>query len=1111
MNNKFFLLFLLITLSASALIAQNITINGTVLSEEDGEPLIGVTVTVKGNPSVGASTDIDGKFNLTVSSSVKVLVFSYVGMVTQELPVKPEMNVSLAPQSFQMKEVVVTGIGKMDKRLFTGATDKIDASETKLDGLPDVSRALEGRSAGVSVQNVSGTFGTAPKIRVRGATSIYGASKPLWVVDGVVVESLTDVNASDLSSGDAVTLISSAIAGLNSEDIESFQILKDGSATSIYGARAMAGVIVITTKQGKPGVSSLNYTGEFTYRMKPSYNEFNIMNSQDQMGIYKEMEEKGWLNFAESYRQKTSGIYGKMYRLIDTYDPITGTYALENTLEAKSRYLQAAEMRNTDWFDVLFNSNIMQSHSFSASSGNDKSSYYASLSAMFDPGWTKQSNLERYTGNFNVNYNILKNLSLNMISMGSYRKQKAPGTLGQSLEVVSGNVSREFDINPYSYALNSSRALSPNEYYTMNYSPFNILQELENNNMSIDVSDFKFQGELKWRVLKKIELSGLAAYNFKFSSQTHDTKDFSNQALAYRMMDDATIRDLNTYLYTDPVNPYALPQTVLPEGGFYQLTDYKMQSLDSRFTVSYVDEFAEKHLINFYGGAENNRTQRVNTWFNGVGMKYSDGEVPFFKYEYFKKLKETGGNYYSKSSNLGIMAAFFGSLTYSYKAKYALNLTGRYEGSNQMGRSKTARWLPTWNVGLSWNVHDEAFFKSIEDVFSHLRLKTSYSLTGDKVPSSISNSSIIIKNYEPYRPFTDVQETGLQIYEHENSELTYEKKHEFNAGAEMGFLKNRINFAFDVYRRNNFDLIGLINTQGIGGSVLKYANVADMKSHGLEFTLTTQNINKKDFNWTTNFILGQAVTKITRLDGINRAIDLVTGTGSNMEGYPVNSLFSYKFEGLDENGAPKILEYGGIVSDMKTGQGIAFQNRDNLLEYLKHEGPTDPPITGSLGNIFRYKNFRLNVFVTYAFGNVVRLDDIFSAKYTDLVATTREFKNRWVIPGDENYTNIPAILSSAQLATKENETSQLYVAYNYSDARVAKGDFIRMKEISLSYDIPVAKISAIEALSVKLQGTNLFLLYADKKLNGQDPEFIRSGGVAVPIPKQFTLTLRASF
>lgn len=179
------------------------------------------------------------------------LQISYVGYKTQDVDIAPNIRVKLEPDAQAVEAVVVTGMTKMDKRLFTGAADQLVADDVKLAGMADISRGLEGRSAGVSVQNVSGTFGTAPKIRVRGATSIYGSSKPLWVVDGVIMEDIVDIDADDLSSGDATTLIASAIAGLNAEDIESFNILKDGSATSIYGARAMAGVIVITTKRGR--------------------------------------------------------------------------------------------------------------------------------------------------------------------------------------------------------------------------------------------------------------------------------------------------------------------------------------------------------------------------------------------------------------------------------------------------------------------------------------------------------------------------------------------------------------------------------------------------------------------------------------------------------------------------------------------------------------------------------------------------------------------------------------------------------------------------------------------------------------------------------------------
>jgi hypothetical protein len=210
--------------------------------------------------------------------------------------------------------------------------------------------------------------------------------------------------------------------------------------------------------------------------------------------------------------------------------------------------------------------------------------------------------------------------------------------------------------------------------------------------------------------------------------------------------------------------------------------------------------------------------------------------------------------------------------------------------------------------------------------------------------------------------------------------------------------------------------------------------------------------------------------------------------------------------GLDREGIPTFLDQDGNV----TTTGIYFQTSDpEKLGFLKYEGPSDPTNTGSFGNTFKWKGLTLNVFITYSFGNVVRLERSFRSRYNDLTAMPKEFANRWTIPGDENYTTIPSIASIRQ-NNNDSHLSYAYNAYNYSDERIAKGDFIRMKEISIGYDLPKKLISPLNlnSASLKLQATNLFLIYADKKLNGQDPEFYNTGGVAVPLPKQFTLTLR---
>ena len=1074
-------------------------ISGVIVSQDDGEPVIGASVMLKGTKT-GVVSDVDGHFRLNAPKAGSYITVSYVGMETVTLKGAANMRITLKNDSHVIDEVVVTGMQKMDKRLFTGATTKVDASKAKLDGVADVSRALEGRAAGVSVQNVSGTFGTAPKIRVRGATSIYGSSKPLWVVDGVIMEDVTEVDADALSSGDAATLISSAIAGLNADDIESFQILKDGSATSIYGARAMSGVIVVTTKRGKAGATKISYTGEYTMRLKPSYSQFNIMNSQDQMSVYNEMYNNGFFSFENSYRAASSGVFGRMYHLMHDYDSSTSSYGLPNTIEAMEGYLREAEYRNTDWFDELFSNNISMNHSISMSSGTEKAQYYASFSYMNDPGWSRKSKVERYTSNINAMYNLSPKVSLNMIGNASYRKQEAPGTTNRSVDAVSGEVSRDFDINPYSYAINSSRTLDPNAYYMRNYAAFNIKNELDNNYMDLDVVDLKFQAELKYKPITKVELSVLGAYKFSTTTQAHSITEHSNQAQAFRAMEDATIRDNNPWLYTDPDNANSLPGTVLPVGGFYRETKYKMNSWDFRATASYNDVFNDTHILNVYGGLEVNNTERSRSYFNGVGMQYDMGMLGSYDYKYFKQASEENSIYYSLNNGYSREASFFGTATYSYKGRYTVNGTMRYEGSNRLGKARSARWLPTWNISGAWNAHEETWFNK-QKVLSHATLKASYSLTGDK--PAVTNSQVIIQSYNPWRPFTTDKESGLEIYDLANPDLTYEKKHEFNVGVDLGFLDNRINFSFDWYTRNNYDLIGPKRTSGVNGSILQYANVASMKSYGEEFTLSTKNIVKKDFTWTTDFIFSHTKSEVTDLDARNRVIDLISGTGFTQKGYPYRALFSIDFRGLNESGLPTFINEDGELT-------VSTHNfQSYVTDHLIYEGPTDPTITGSLGNVFTYKGWHLNIFMTYSFGNVVRLDPTFASSYSDLTAMPKEFINRWVVPGDEKYTTIPAIADLRQLQT-DRYLNRAYNAYNMSSERTAKGDFIRMKEISLAYDFPKSWVGHIglSNASVKLQATNLFLIYADKKLNGQDPEFFNSGGVAVPMARQFTFTLR---
>ena len=821
------------------------------------------------------ATDMDGRFTLNLPADGKTLQFTFIGMAPQELAVTDgPMKVVMSDKEKELEEVVVTGYQKIDRKLFTGAAARISGEEAKVDGVGDVSQMLQGKAAGVGVQSVSGTFGAAPKIRVRGASSIYGNQTPLWVVDGVVLEDVVEVSADDLSSGNAATLISSAVAGLNPDDIDNFQILKDASATALYGARAMNGVIVVNTKRGRKGHASISYTGEFTVRTRPSYRQYNIMNSKDQMSVLMELEDKGWFNHAQMARTENGGVFYLMNDLIYRGE-------LMNTEPARLAYLQKAEMRNTNWFKELFRPTIQSNNSVSISSGTDRSSFYASMSFLDDPGWSVSDKVRRYTANVNASYDISKWLTLGVGVNGSVRNQRAPGTLDRTADPVSGEYSRDFDINPFSYALNTSRTMSPDETYIMNYAPFNILNEARNNYIDLDMTDMKFQLELTYKPVKGLDLSAIGAFRYVKSTQENKVMGESNLAQAYRAAGDATIREKNKFLYRDPDNPDAVPEVVMPKGGFYNTTDNILKSYYFRASANYNRLIAQTHPFNVLAGMEVKSADRQSGFNNGYGFQWDRGGTPFVDYRIIQQLLLGGDNYYGLSQYYDRFVAFFATGSFSLKGgRYTFNLTGRMDGSNRLGRSRDARWLPTWNVSGAWNVLEEEWMKS-QNVVSTLSLRATYGLTATMGPAD--NALAVFRNTTTYRGDDGYKESQIYIESLQNKDLTWEKQYEFNFGFDVGVLRNRVSLSSDIYSRRGFDLIGMVRTSGMGGQKWKYANYADMKSWGVEFTLNTKNIERKDFSWTSNLTFAYNHNEVTNLQSISSIFDLMTAEGAPLE------------------------------------------------------------------------------------------------------------------------------------------------------------------------------------------------------------------------------------
>lgn len=1084
-------------------LAQN-SVRGVVRAR-DGSELPGVGIRIKGT-SQGTLTDLDGRYDIAITSAADTLVFSFIGYKSQEIAVRQRntIDVSLETEETELDEVVVTGFQEVERKLFTGSSVNLKMAEIKTTGMTDASQMLEGRVAGVTVDNVSGTFGTNPKIRIRGNTSINGDSQPLWVIDGVILEDLNSVGADDIITGNANTLTASSMAGINPDDIESFQVLKDASATAMYGTRAKNGVIVITTKKGKAGATKISYSGNFSMHLRPSYKQFDILNSKEEMSIYREVYEKGLIDITTSVRAQNYGSIGKMFALISEHDIPWGPNGSLN-----EDFLNQYEKANTDWFDVLFRDlSLQQQHSVSLTTGNDKHTSYYSVSFLKDNGQTIADNVKRYSGIAKNTFYLTDKLSLDLKLSANYREQRVPGTQDRDFDPITGRFKRNFDINPLSYALNTSRSIRPYdsegklEYFRRNYTDFNILKELDLNYININVADISTQMDISYKVSNDINFRSAIQGRYATTKREHVIHENSNQAEAYRADDTQYIQDANPLLYKDPDDPSSQPKVILPEGGFNNVNTDELNFFYIRNSADWTKTLNSVHSISVLVGQEIKYTNRTNRRADGIGVVYSNGGIVNTDPLMIDFLNSQGISIYALSKDRERFAGFFVNGAYSFDGRYVFNGTVRYDGSNKLGKSVSARYLPTWNVSGAWNIDKESFLDI--NWINYLKLRATYGLSANLGPNT--SALLNLKSGVTLRP-TDV-ETFLYIADLENTNLTWEKLKEFNVGFDYGIFDKKITGTVDFYTRNCYDLIGVFQTSGVGGATYKTGNYADMKSSGVEFAINTLNYTNGDFSWSTNFNIGYNRDRITRLEFNPRIGDAVVQGGAAVLGGPRRGLFSTKFAGLDSRGIPTFFN--------ETGERVYnydLQDRNNIAGILKYEGPAEPRGAGGIGNAFTYKGFSLNVFVSFKFDYKIRLDDAFSPRYTDFSSFSRSFVNRWTVPGDEQYTDIPVILDQRIVEGSNADLLLAYDIYNKSTQRVADGSYVRLKSVRLTYALPAAWIRKIGATAgaLSFEGQNLTLLYSDSKLNGQDPEFFSSGGVALPQPKLFTTAITISF
>lgn len=1073
-----------------------IVVKGRIVDEK-GLPLPGATVTEKGTKNY-AITDNNGDFNLKVAQENVTLVFSYVGYVSRELPASSNvMKVVLQNNDQKLEEIVITGFQKIDKRKFTGSVVQIDKQVFDRTGYIDVSRMLQGAAAGVAVQNVSGTFGTSPKIRIRGNASISANQEPLYVLNGIPISSPSNISANQLYSGDAAALLGSAIAGLNAQDIEDISILKDGAATSLYGTRAANGVVSITTKKGVAGKMSINYNVAFNIGLKPNINNYNLMNSAEEMNLYKRLYDAGYFSNA-NWPARTGSLTEAFRR-----------YGLRETTLAQSyQELDKSATVNTNWFDVLFKNNLVQEHNLSFSGGSEKNTYYISGSYVNDNGQSMGFKNTRYTTDFRQILNLSKALSIDINANYVRRDQNTPGT--QNATTTYGDISRTFEINPGSYATNTSRAMYPyNEdgspkYYLNNLAPFNIVQELKENFAVLKAQEFRLMVKPTVRITPHLTYEFTGSIRATVNNRSQTATERSNLANAYRVDYNNSLRDANNLLYLDPNDPNAIKATILPVGGIRTTNNSTSEFYNVRNQLTYNNTW-NKHSLNSLVGMEVRSDETNNEYNKAYGfLEYGGRTTSPSRLAYVRAVNENELLHIEGFNRENVVGMYMAH-QYSFDSKYNLEVAGRLDGSNIFGKNVRTKFLPNYSFGFSWNVDQESFFKNsnVSKTVSALKLRTSYALRGN----TFQISPMLNANYTNLvRYDTQNNDIGVNVVSPELFNLNWERDYVTNFGLDFGLFDNNVSGSIEYYNRNNKDLITGFNTSLEEGFTTKQINWASMKNNGLDITIGIRNVLKsQDFRLGFNLIYGYVKNKI--VDGELASINLTTITRTNgygLNGYPLEGLYAFRFAGLNELGRPTFFNGDKVVKDI-----LPSERNRSLIQYM---GSRTPTTTGSFSTNFSYKRLEFRAFVTYALGHKVFKDPIAKLTYDDNTSKSADLNYMWRTPGNESQTNIPGLLTTVQQSYISTFFAIDDLAYNRSTERVVDASHFRLSELMLSYSLSPKMLSGMPAFkSARFSvSANNIAFWGSKRLRGVDPDTYITG-VNLPNPRTYSFRLSVGF
>ncbi len=1092
---------------------QRVTITGRILDETD-QPIPGVSITEKGTKNT-VMANANGEFRITVEKFGVPLVIRSIGFSSQEIPASSTpMRIKLKGDVQNLNDVIITGYQQIKKESLTGSVSRIKAEDINVASMGTLDKMLQGQVAGVAVETSSSVFGTAPKIRVRGNASISGVQEPLWVLDGVPLEAPLNIAPTELYSGGARNLLASALSGVNPEDIEDITVLKDATATAMYGTRAVNGVIVITTKRAKKNSPLVfNYSANATVTLKPSINSFDVLNSKDQTELNEEIFET-YQNELMSFTASTTGAYSNLQYLRNVKGLSDEEY------RAKIRDMK---MINTDWFDHLYKTSLMQQHSLSATFGSSKFYGRGSVSFYNDLGKAVGEKVLRHTLSFTAGYQVSKRFTTEVLLKYANRTQNNAGV----------------GVNPFLYAREAARNMQPYgdqggyQYYKRGFADFNILEEIKNNHIRLENDDYLVQLDLKYKASDRLKFNALFNTRQAKGYVNEIFSENSNYVNQFRVTGPATnpyggyllaSGNSNPRLYKDPNAPSSHPAvTVIPVGGILD-----RETTNSRFYTGRVQgEWNvlvdnSGHSLTIMAGAEAYSNGQKSYFNRGYGYSTTTGQfnpdpLAIRRLQEGVNLPEDerrnylGINLLQGKTSYSLpykrnTISYYTNASYNYKEKYVLEGSFRNDAAN----ITLTRFTPTWAVGASWNIGKEDFLKDLNTI-SDVKLRASYGLRGNdgaRGPNLAAFNEIFVRVY----PI--LNQPGISITEPENQSLEFEKEHILNLGLDFT-LFNKLDISFNAYKRDNFGLIAVREVALSLGYAAKSFNWADMTNKGLELSINLRPIDIAE-NLKFNLNLNGAYNKnevTSDLTGSKPNIFAVSNSnGFAMKGGPVSGLYAFRLAGLNASGLPQYYDGNGNIVPTFSSINTNYGN-------LEYQGSREPVYSGGFTPTIKYKNVTLSAAFIFNAGHVVRLSDYYkngtrNSLFRDDINASGDFADRWTAIGDEKYTIIPKLITDLDIEYYRGlgfaNNFSMYAAYNNNNMRTVDASYLRFRNVNLQFNFPeFAKKSKMQNFSVGLEASNI-AIWASDKLKGQDPESLLSGLNTPPV-KSFTLSLNASF